>query len=154
MITRDPQTWHRFAATGSRRTREQMSKLTDEEVIPGDLITEHIASLPAKCCRGVYNFYSKTGLADVFRFHGESIAQMTMSSPGEPEWGWDMSDRENGFPCVALLADGRCSHHGEGKPKVCVDYPRVAHDNANVSTCSISFDAAGAQVGTCDGCVR
>jgi len=154
-------TSHKFCTYKKFRSNEEMFKLTDEEILPGPIITPHIESLGSKCCRGAYNL-SKKALINIFKVHGEGIEvyigsqeehtvdALTLDNrlvevvvPEDPEFGWDMHDRENGFPCIALLPNGKCKYQEEGqedfeseKPKVCKMFPSLPSVLKNIPTCS------------------
>ena len=152
---------HSFMTDRKYRDNEEMFKLSEEEIFPGLIITEHIKTLGQQCCRAVYHF-DKKRLANVFKVHGEGIkifngsqgADPDFDIPEDPYFGWDMQNRTDGFPCIALLPDGKCSYHKTGKPHACSRFPfRETSLTVPVvkDKCSIRFEA-GKFVGTCNGC--
>lgn len=147
---------HRFCTHRKFRTNEEMHQLSDDAILPGEILTSLIKVLPSKCCRGVYH-HGKEGLANIFRVHGEGIALYSGTQDGDPEFGWDMQDRVNGFPCIALQADGKCGYEEQGKPHACKLFP-VSREvlgrsmSAPITVCSYTFDENSKRSGECDGC--
>jgi len=173
-------TAHSFRKDKKLLSNEDVFKLTDDEILPGDVITPHIEKLGQKCCRAVYHL-DKKRLAKIFRVHGEGIELYNIAQDGEtvyatnpqgelvevnipddPDYGWDMTNRKDGFPCIALLPNGKCAHHEDGKsdlasskPRTCKMFPRTSQDLPKIATCSYTFDKETGKIrsGTCDGCL-
>lgn len=184
-------TTHRFRRDVKLRSNEEMSErhapfiirgdgvkvgtgpfvLSDDDILgKGSMITPHIDALGAKCCRGVY-LKSKAQLAQVFRTHGEGLRIMSGTvfdadpdagiTHDDPQFGYDMLNRKDGYPCTELV-DGKCRHHEDGetplesdKPILCKIFPRLqsALDApVPIKTCSYRFDDEGERTGSCDGC--
>ena len=80
--------------------------------------------------------------------------------PADPEFGWQLQDRANGYPCTGLLPNGKCKYHkagqtihdAGGKPVACKMFPIEANSITNMQACSYTFDENGVRSGTCDGC--
>ncbi len=163
-------TGHTFRKDKQLRSNEDMYPLRDDEILPGEILTEHVKTLPSKCCRGAYHM-TKGQLANVYRVHGEGLAcygaaqgpesfwaldkdgKPTLATlPADPDFGWDMQNREEGFPCIALQSDGKCGHYEAGHPRSCMAFPHDQHALRSIPTCSYTFDEAGVRSGECDGC--
>ena len=65
-------------------------------------------------------------------------------------FGWNMKNEAEGYPCVKLGADG-CSVY-EDRPQCCHNFPNTSKLLIKLPTCTISFNDEGEKIGTCNGC--
>lgn len=63
---------------------------------------------------------------------------------------FDMTDEENGYPCVHLTETG-CGVH-DNKPNDCHVYPTTEKSIQDCTGCNYTFDEAGNRSGDCNGC--
>lgn len=161
------ETSHQFRKDVKLRTNEEMYILSDDEILgPGPTITPAHELLNAKCCRLVFHL-PKEKLAKIYRVHGEGIAYFCgtdgfdpdFNIPHCPDYGFDMTDRDNGFPCVNLLPNGNCQLHQAHEdltifshPAACKRFPQVPEVISLINTCSYTFDINGNRSGTCNQC--
>lgn len=151
----DKQTDHRFCTTKKCRDNEEMFALSDEDALPKNINRD--PDLTAQCCRGAFHLSDKN-IVTILKVHGEGIefynatqpADPDTGTPADPEWGWDMSRPKEGYPCIALTADGKCSHH-PNKPAQCKAFPKRNPEKPIVG-CSYIFDENGVRSGACNGC--
>ena len=68
----------------------------------------------------------------------------------ETNFGWDMTNEKEGYPCEKLGING-CNIY-EDRPDYCRNFPNTKKILRNLSTCSISFNDIGEKIGTCDKC--
>ena len=164
-------TKHQFRTDVQLRDNEEMFRLTDDEILPGDTVTPEIQALGQHCCRGAFH-HTKHVLANIYRVHGEGIKVFGGDQPADPDegimrddpvFGWDMTNRAEGFPCTELLPNGHCKHHAanttamdSNKPHRCKLFPQVRgrlEVPVPMTKCSYTFDANGTvRSGSCDGC--
>jgi len=65
-------------------------------------------------------------------------------------FGWDMTNEVEGYPCEKLGIDG-CTIY-EDRPDCCRNFPNTPKLLNRLPTCSISFNDKGEQIGVCNGC--
>ena len=160
------ETSHQFRKDVQLRSNEEMFNLTDDEILgAGPLITPAHELLPAKCCRLIYH-QTKDQIAKIFRVHGEGIAYYSgadgfdpdLGIPACPDHGFDLTDRDGGFPCVNLLPNGNCQLHMAHEdltiashPASCKRFPSHPSNLRLITTCSYTFNKT-ARSGVCDQC--
>ena len=165
-------TMHSFVTDKKLRNNEEMcvrnpdgSFVISVDDIVGSLPSEAAAAqMKAKCCRAMFSI-SKENIAKIFRVHGEGIkifqaaaaADIGLGTDNDPPFGFDMQNPEDGYPCMNLLPDGRCSVHESGKPYQCDIFPKQlshlgADFGAEITNCSVTFDDDGNKLTACDGC--
>lgn len=175
-------TMHTFVVDAKLRNNEEMCVrnpdgsfvITDNEIlkVPQNrttLSTPQLERMTAKCCRLAFTM-SKDKIANIFRVHGEGIKTFQAAMSGDeatgvdndPPFGFDMQNPDDGYPCVNLLPDGRCSYQVDYdydyKPQRCKRFPvQVDHITGTafgipITTCSVTFDEDGNQLTPCDGC--
>ena len=69
----------------------------------------------------------------------------------DPKWGWDLTNPEEGFPCINLTAAG-CAYHNTTKPWACSRFPSRERSLEFIPNCSYSFDSQGVRSGSCNRC--
>ena len=160
-------TSHEFRKDKKFRSNEEMFHLSDDEIINNREINKDL-SLPSKCCRLAF-LMDKSQLANIYRVHGEGIRiydggnteDSELNIPKDPDFGFDMTKPEEGYPCVNLNKKGGCKLHGgheditkQSHPYVCKLFPRFEHSIRNITTCSYTFDKNGNRSGVCNGCIN
>ena len=65
-------------------------------------------------------------------------------------FGWDMTNSEDGYPCEKLTSGG-CSIYSD-RPSKCRNFPNSPALLKKLPNCTIYFDDNGNHVGTCNGC--
>jgi hypothetical protein len=65
-------------------------------------------------------------------------------------FGWDMTNEVEGYPCEMLVADGCIIY--EDRPDCCINFPNSPKLLNRLPNCTISFDGNGEKIGTCNGC--
>ena len=66
-------------------------------------------------------------------------------------FGWDMTNEAEGYPCENLSINNGCSIY-ENRPQCCRNFPNTPKSLIKLPTCSISFNDEGEKVGICNGC--
>jgi len=131
-------------------------------IFPGHDLVNFVANnqhLTDKCCRRIFTL-SLDRIAITFTTHGEAIQLFTCSVEGDPdleeqddpEWGWEMNNPGEGFPCMNLSQDGCSWHVSNGKPKRCNAFPVYESDLTLITTCKYKFNPQGARTGSCNRC--
>ena len=65
-------------------------------------------------------------------------------------FGWDMTNKAEGYPCE-MLGDEGCTVY-EGRPQCCSMFPNTPRMLSRLPSCTMSFNDEGEQIGTCNGC--
>jgi len=112
-----------------------------------------------KCCRRIFTL-DLDRIAIMHTTHGEAIkffnctvaGDIELGEKDDPEWGFEFTNPEEGFPCMNLSRDGCSWHAVDGKPKRCIAYPIRPRDIGLIPTCSYKFNPQGRRTGNCDRC--
>lgn len=154
--------------------REDKLKPSNEDVYPlstPEILTKPVVRDPdatAKCCRGAFQMDDEM-IATIFRVHGlgiktyvasqpsdavevwENGAMVTKIIPADQLFGWDMTKPQDGYPCIALLPNGKCKYQNQ-KPRRCMAYPTFPIELRQIEGCGYTFDEFGNRTGECHGC--
>lgn len=165
-------TMHSFVTDKKLRNNEEMCVrdengdfvLSEKDILGKWPTAAKFRAMNAKCCRLAF-LAPKSRIANIFRVHGEGISTFQgaqsgdpdLGIPNDPPFGFDMQNPAEGYPCVNLLPDGRCSYYETGVPRECGRYPIVPDHLSSafgieITTCSVTFDENGNKITACDGC--
>ena len=104
------------------------------------------------CCR-LINLLDGNKIA-LMKNGAESDGIFRTNSQGDikagTNFGWDMTNETEGYPCEKLNNDG-CTIY-ESRPNCCINFPNSPKLLNRLPTCSISFNDQGEKIGTCDKC--
>jgi len=67
-------------------------------------------------------------------------------------FGWDMNNEVEGYPCERLNADGDGCSVYKTRPQCCSMFPNTSKMLSKLPSCTLSFNDEGELVGTCNGC--
>jgi Fe-S-cluster containining protein len=108
--------------------------------------------MKSPCCR-LINLISKNKL-ELIKNGVESDGIFRSNSQkdikNETNFGWDMTNEAEGYPCERLGVDG-CRIY-EVRPDCCHNFPNSPKLLSKLPTCSISFNDKGEKIGTCNRC--
>ena len=105
------------------------------------------------CCR-LINLLDGNKIA-LMKNGAESDGIFRTNSQGDikagTNFGWDMTNETEGYPCEKLSINNGCSIY-ENRPQCCRNFPNTPKSLIKLPTCSISFNDEGEKVGICNGC--
>lgn len=108
--------------------------------------------MKSPCCR-LINLLNKDEIA-LMKNGAESDGIFRTNSQhdikNKTNFGWDMNNEEEGYPCE-MLGDNGCIIY-ENRPEGCRNFPNNSKLLNKLPSCSISFNDEGEHIGTCNGC--
>jgi len=67
-------------------------------------------------------------------------------------FGWDMTNEEEGYPCEMLNDNGDGCSIYENRPQCGCNFPNTPKMLSRLPSCTMSFNDEGEQIGSCNGC--